>query len=395
MNKTALALAVSAALAVPLAAQAVKYSLSGAVTQAVYLIDAGQDSDIQFAGLGATSSNFRFGGSEALENGNEVGMYYRIRYRLSPPADLDSYPTAGQLIFRHAEGYISGNWGKVTLGHLRDANGGAPFADQGGNSWVAFEASCDHATATAFRNAATGAIVQDNTAAVSAGTVDVLNTDNITTAITITPAVPASTSNTIAAFDICPSFDGGRSAGVRYDTPTFGGIVSGKFSFHNNSKWALQVNASGEQNGIAYSANYGYGDNGGADDASGTWVASASAKLPGGTSLTLMYGEAEQGGTRQDEEGYVIKVAHQLDPSTSVVAGYRASENSAYSVDYCNNNGQCGGSSWGVGAVRDMGGGATFGVGWQHYELDDVKSGAAWEVEAINTFYLGTIFNFN
>ena len=56
MNKKVLAVAVSSALAAPMAAHAVKYKLSGQVNRAMVFTDDGEGTDIQFIDNGSSGT---------------------------------------------------------------------------------------------------------------------------------------------------------------------------------------------------------------------------------------------------------------------------------------------------------------------------------------------------
>ena len=74
MNKKALAVAISSALAVPMAAQAVSYNLSGQVNRVIMFADDGVASDIFFADNTASNTRFRLTGSEDMGNGMTAGF---------------------------------------------------------------------------------------------------------------------------------------------------------------------------------------------------------------------------------------------------------------------------------------------------------------------------------
>ena len=74
MNKKILAVAVSSALAAPMAAHAVKYKLSGQVNRAIVYTDDGEGSDVQFIDNGSSGTRWRMKGSEDIGNGMKVGF---------------------------------------------------------------------------------------------------------------------------------------------------------------------------------------------------------------------------------------------------------------------------------------------------------------------------------
>ena len=73
MDKKLVAVAVASALAMPMAAQAVKYSASGQVNRAIMFVDDGVQSDTMHVDGDASGTRFRFTGSE------DIGITVRSR----------------------------------------------------------------------------------------------------------------------------------------------------------------------------------------------------------------------------------------------------------------------------------------------------------------------------
>ena len=79
MERKLIAAAVSSALALPMAAQAVELSVSGHVNRAVISVDgAGNDGDLQFVDANPSESRVRFVGSEELDSGITVGVNLEV-----------------------------------------------------------------------------------------------------------------------------------------------------------------------------------------------------------------------------------------------------------------------------------------------------------------------------
>ena len=131
MQRKLVAAAVSSALALPMAAQAVEFAVSGHVNRAVLSVDTGSDSDddLQHVDANASQSRVRFTGSEELENGMTAGVNLEMGI-------LSTGATSGTTT-RHAALYLDTPGGKLTMGHTKPAADGMAFADLGGPSWLA------------------------------------------------------------------------------------------------------------------------------------------------------------------------------------------------------------------------------------------------------------------
>ncbi|MDX1489510.1 MAG: porin, partial [Acidiferrobacterales bacterium] len=84
MNKKLLAVAVSSALAVPMAAQAVKYKLSGQINRAVVFIDDDVASDVHHNDNISSGTRWRMTGSEDIGNGMKVGFNWEWQNSSNP-----------------------------------------------------------------------------------------------------------------------------------------------------------------------------------------------------------------------------------------------------------------------------------------------------------------------
>ena len=74
MQSTLIAAAVSSALALPMAAQAVEFSVSGHINRAIISVDGGDN-------VNSSQTRFRFTGSEELDNGLTAGV--QLEYELT------------------------------------------------------------------------------------------------------------------------------------------------------------------------------------------------------------------------------------------------------------------------------------------------------------------------
>ena len=84
MNKKVLAVAVSSALAAPMAAHAVKYKLSGQVNRAAVYANDGDRSDVQFVDNQSSGTRWRLTGSEDIGGGNKVGFNWEWQNSQNP-----------------------------------------------------------------------------------------------------------------------------------------------------------------------------------------------------------------------------------------------------------------------------------------------------------------------
>ena len=108
MERKLIAAAVSSALVLPMAAQAVEFSAYGHVNRAIISVDGtgDNDSDVQHVDGNSSGSRFGFKGSEELDNGMTAGV--QLEYSLSASV-------------REAHLYLSTAGGKITVGHASTA----------------------------------------------------------------------------------------------------------------------------------------------------------------------------------------------------------------------------------------------------------------------------------
>ena len=119
MERKLVAIAVSSALALPMAAQAVEFSVSGHVNRAIISVDGGEnDGEVQHVDADSSQTRFRFSGSEELENGATAGVHLS----LGGPDDWQT---------RQAHVSLSGAFGDLTLGHAEVPSDGANYPDFG------------------------------------------------------------------------------------------------------------------------------------------------------------------------------------------------------------------------------------------------------------------------
>ena len=201
MERKLIAAAVSSALVLPMAAQAVEFAASGHINRAIISVDGGgaegkpdaHDGDVSHVDANSSETRFRFTGSEELESGMTAG----VQLELGRPGDWRT---------RHANVYLSTAGGKITIGQGSEATDGVAHADLGGPSWLGGATNwCSYA---------------------SSG--------------------PA-----------CPSNDGGRKEVLRYDTPAIG-PASIAVSTGNNDFFDIKLTIAGSMGDAGYDFRIGH-----------------------------------------------------------------------------------------------------------------------------------------
>ena len=249
MDRKLIAVAVSSALGLPMAAHAVEGSVSGHVNRAIIVVDQTgyeKNGDIQHVDSNASESRFRFTGSEDLGNGWSAG----VQLELGLGGEGFSYKedTPNALRIRHQNVYLSGAGGKLTIGQGSVAADGMAHADLGGASWLGGATNwCSyHSTGPA-----------------------------------------------------CPSNDGGRSEVLRYDTPALGPAMI-SVSTGNDDYWDAKAAVAGSMGDSGYDLRVGY------IDTTETVTASGSFSLGQGTSVTGAWSQVDT----TDHEYQYMKLDH-------------------------------------------------------------------------------------
>lgn len=289
MERKLIAVAVSTALGLPMAADAVEGSVSGHINRAVVVVDQSghaSDGDIRHADNDSSQSRFRFTGSGELDNGLTAGV--NLEYGLATNV-------------RHANIYINSEGGKVSVGHTSTATDGMAHARLGGPSWLAG----------------------------------------------VTNWCSYTTSGAVDGGPGCLTHDGGRKPILKYDSPALG-PMSVSVSTGDNDYWDAMAKVAGSVGDSGYDLRVGFiGDNGSGQDVVGV---SGAVKFQQGTSVAASWGENSDAGTtsqhveidhsygpgsigvafRQGEDGdgntgstWAIGVGHGLGGGATAFAGYR------------------------------------------------------------------------
>ena len=307
MERKLIAAAVSSALAVPMAAQAVEFAASGHVNRAVIVVDQDgfdKDGDLQHVDSNASQSRFRFTGSEELDSGLTAGVNMEL--------GVLSTGTSSGTTTRHAAVYLDGAGGKLTLGHTSAAADGMAHARLGGPSWFG----------------------------------------GVTNWCSYHSAGPA-----------CPSNDGGRIDILRYDTPSLGpvGIAA---STGDNEYWDAKLSVAGSMGEAGYDFRLGYIAEDDNDDGK-VLTTSAAVSFGQGTAIAAAWSKDDMPNeATKEHEYFYAEVDHSYgDGSVGVYWKQgETSDSAAADVE---------GTLWGIGLGHNIGGGATAYAGFRHMEEDN------------------------
>ena len=139
MHKKALTVAIAGALAAPLAAQAVDFTISGHINRALFIFDgdsydaAGARSELTRAGVynnGSSSTRIRAtGSSEIMDSANSIGVQFEYE---EGGTVKQTWGESRGLSLRHANVWFSGDFGKVTIGQGSEAGDLSAYSDKSG-----------------------------------------------------------------------------------------------------------------------------------------------------------------------------------------------------------------------------------------------------------------------
>jgi predicted porin len=313
MNKKVLAVAVSSALAAPMAAHAVKYKLSGQINRAAVYQDDGQNTDVQFTDNISSGTRWRLTGSEDIGNGMKVGFNWEWQNSQNPGgAPIKSGDFGEGETMRKAEVWFSGNWGKVSLGQGDGAGNGTTEVDLSDTWNVAYTGRSSFGGAVQWR---TG-----GGAGITAGGA---TTGNLA-------AGALTHGSTFSHFDAYSRYDR-----VRYDSPALGPVTlavsAGQADLYEGAvRWSQGIG------GGQISAGAFYGQRGkvnagtpGARGGNTRWGGSIAYLFSFGTSLQAQYSENEpaapSGVSVTNGKNWYLKVGHKWG-NNAVSVGYGESE---------------------------------------------------------------------
>ena len=303
MERKLVAVVVSTALGLPMAAGAVELAVSGHVNRVLMSVDGtGEDSDGDWIHKDAnvSESRVRFVGSEELENGTTVGV------NLEVGLGGNAYGYSGDdLRVRHQNVYINTAGGKITFGQTQTTSDNVPYANMGGPSGLAGVTNwCPFASEGAA----------------------------------------------------CQSNSNGRKELLRYDSPSMG-PVSFAASSGESDYFDTMVKVAGSMGDTGYDFRVGYVVDDGADQDAMT--ASGSIGLATGTAVTAAWGQIDDADTdyvytavdqkygdgsvglyygrgtdgAAEDSLWGVGVGHNMGGGATAYAGYRRMEDGDKDVD--------------------------------------------------------------
>ena len=134
MHKKALTVAIAGALAAPMAAQAVDFTVSGQVNRAIVFTDQDTgDSVTENKDHGSSGTRVRFTGSSETMSGITAGINLELGINPSThDKDPDTDDDADDVTLRHSAVSLGGEFGSLKLGHTSEAADGATYNDKSG-----------------------------------------------------------------------------------------------------------------------------------------------------------------------------------------------------------------------------------------------------------------------
>ena len=283
MERKLIAIAVSSALALPMAAQAVESSVSGHVNRAIISVDGGDhDGDLQHVDADSSETRFRFTGSEDLGNGTtaSVGLEYGLEANL-----------------RQAHVSLGGAFGDLTIGHTDPSSDGANYPDFGAAFLGGVTNSCSY-------HSNDGAACQDYTP------------DRQPLVRYDTPAIGAASLSTSAGendfWDIAASVAGSFGE-AGYDVR-----IAHVSKFDGGNDGDQTMASATVMLGQGSTAGFGWAQNHGTDD---NYQFVGVGHGYGNGTMAVYYKRGEMGGT--DGSAWGVGVGHELASSVEAYAGYR------------------------------------------------------------------------
>jgi len=371
MNKKLLAVAISGALSVPLAAQAIDFSVSGHVNRMIRYADDGVGSDLQQLDNTASGSRVRFQGSQDVGGGLTTGAHLEMGFGSSNGGStpLKAGDVGNDFSLRQSYIWFSSDWGKLTMGHTSDASDGTTTGGDQDGAWAANEMSSpgELASPIVWRTA-NGGKVNGFTASGGALTDRMVPNDGGT----------MKRADDVGVGGAFSSFDGGRRDVLRYDTPSLG-PVSFATSIGNDSHWAVGAFSNTDLGDGNLKVNVGY-----SKDASGNakYGVGAGFLFSQGTNINFNYGQNDlEAANATDASALYVKLGHNWGNNSASISWGSASDVAAKGVDA---------TQWGIGfnhAIPNTG--VQFYTGYHNFELD------ASGVENVSVFIVGSRVRFN
>ena len=131
MKPKALTIAIAGALAVPMAAHAVDFTISGHVNRALFITDTDSSTSAMEADNGSSGSRIRVVGSGEMMDGTTAGLL--LEYAASIGFDVrQGQARDWHCTLRFADLHYSGEFGKVSIGFGNDGGEGSAYSDKSG-----------------------------------------------------------------------------------------------------------------------------------------------------------------------------------------------------------------------------------------------------------------------
>ena len=352
MNRKLLAVAVAGAIA-PMTAQALDISVSGHVNRMIRYADDGHDSDVQHVDNTASQSRWRMTAEGELDSGLTVGAHIESGFNSNRSSavgthtkgDIPDNPSAktnddgevtgverGSTNFRQSYLYMSGNFGKVTLGHTGGAGNGAMWSSHNG-AWMAAEySSAEVASGVMLRTSGGGQVT--------------------------------------SLWSAFGSVNKGRNDVLRYDTPSIGPVSLAGSIGNAKDDWSLGASLSQDVGDSSLIAGMVYDDN--------VFGVSGGLAFANGTSVNLAYGTDDR---MNDHQDVYANVAHSWG-NTSATIDFRTVENQTAGLDA---------QSIGLGMNHSLGGGVDVYAGYHHFSFDMADT----DIENVSVFTVGSRVRFN
>ena len=338
MNRKLLAVAIAGAIA-PMTAQALDVSVSGHVNRMIRYADDGHDSDVQHLDTTASRSRWRMTAEGELDSGITAGARIESGFASNRTSQVGTHHTEDvgpDPDFRFSYIYMSGNFGKVTLGHAPIAGNGAMWNSHNG-AWAGAEySSAEVASGVMLRTSDGGQLGESGTSLWSAfGSVT-------------------------------------RSRGniLRYDTPSIGPVSLAGSIGNAEDDWSLGASLSQDVGGSSLIAGMIYDDT--------KLGVSGGLAFANGTSVNLAYGTND---SKDDHQDIYANLAHSWG-NTSATIDYRTVENQTAGLDS---------QSIGLGMNHSLGGGVDVYAGYHHFSFDMADT----DIENISVFHVGSRVRFN
>ena len=335
MNRKLLAVAVAGAVA-PMTAQALDVSVSGQVNRAIRFADNGANSDVQHIDGSAWGSRFWLKAEGEVMPGITAGAVMEQEFAANRgwEADIDTEDAGLANGLRHSHLYVSGGFGKVTMGHTSPVGG---------------------VMGTAYNGAAFGTEYSADT----------------NSGISVATANGVTTDYSVASF--LPTIGVGRHSVLRYDTPSIGPATVG-----------VSVQKDGKDDHLwnfAGSLNQEFG--------AGTFMASVhladdvlamagGIQFSNGTAVNAAWGNDDR--KEQDYDDLYASIAHSWG-NTTVALGYRTTDN----------NKNMEGRAIGLGVNQSLGAGVDVYAGFNNYSFDMPDA----DFEDVTAFHIGSRVSFN